>query len=46
MDKRSFGFLFTLVAASMVIIGTYKIAKKKNPVQHVHTTGNAKAGTK
>ena len=29
MDKRSFNFLFTIVAASMVIIGTYKIAKKK-----------------
>jgi len=29
MDKRSFNFLFTIVAASMVIIGTYKMAKKK-----------------
>ena len=30
MDKRSFTFLFTFVAASMLIMGTYKIAKKKN----------------
>ena len=29
MDKRSFNFLFTFVVASMVILGTYKIAKKK-----------------
>lgn len=29
MDKRSFNFMFTLVVASMVLIGTYKIAKKK-----------------
>jgi hypothetical protein len=40
MDKRSFNLLFTVVAASMVIIGTYKIAKKKNPATttHVQTT--------
>jgi hypothetical protein len=30
MDKRSFNFMFTLVVASMVLIGTYKIAKKKS----------------
>jgi len=30
MDKRSFNFLFTAVIASMVLIGTYKITKKKN----------------
>jgi len=30
MDKRSFNLLFTLVAASMVVIGTYKMAKKKS----------------
>lgn len=30
MDKRSFNFMFTMVIASMVVIGTYKIAKKKN----------------
>jgi len=29
MDKRSFNFLFTVVVASMVLIGTYKITKKK-----------------
>ena len=37
MDKRSFNFLFTIVAASMVIFGTYKIAKKKNHQANVHT---------
>ncbi|MET1057500.1 MAG: hypothetical protein ABWY16_19460 [Pedobacter sp.] len=37
MDKRSFNLLFTLVAASMVVIGTYKLAKKKShtPASHV-----------
>lgn len=30
MDKRSFNLLFALVAASMVVIGTYKMAKKKS----------------
>lgn len=33
MDKRSFNFMFTVVVASMVVIGTYKIAKKKNAVK-------------
>ena len=30
MDKRSFNFLCILVAVSMVALGTYKVAKKKN----------------
>lgn len=29
MDKRSFNLLFTVVAASMVILGTYKVTKKR-----------------
>lgn len=29
MDKRSFNVMFTMVIASMVLIGTYRIAKKK-----------------
>ena len=29
MDKRSFNLVCTMVIASMVIFGTYKIAKKK-----------------
>lgn len=39
MDKRSFNLLFTIVAASMVILGTYKIARKKpaGQVSHVST---------
>ncbi len=36
MDKRSFNFLFTIVAASMVIFGTYKISKKKNHQANTH----------
>jgi hypothetical protein len=30
MDKRSFNLLFTLVVTSMVVIGTYKLSKKKS----------------
>ncbi|WP_262496962.1 hypothetical protein [Pedobacter lusitanus] len=41
MDKRSFNFLFTVVVASMLILGTYKIAKKK-----VHTTNPRNQATK
>lgn len=37
MDKRSFNLLFTFVAASMLVIGTYKIAKKKNTANNTHT---------
>lgn len=29
MDKRSFNLLFTVVAASMVILGTYKMTRKR-----------------
>jgi hypothetical protein len=36
MDKRSFNLLFALVAASMVVLGTYKISKKKSQVQPAH----------
>jgi hypothetical protein len=46
MDKRSFGVLVTVVAASMVIIGTYKIAKKKNQAAPVSSTPIAKPGAK
>ncbi|MGY0038277.1 hypothetical protein [Pedobacter sp. NJ-S-72] len=37
MDKRSFYFLFTVVAASMLILGTYKITKKKVHSANTHT---------
>ena len=30
MEKRSFNILCTVVLASMLIIGTYKITKKKS----------------
>jgi len=36
MDKRSFNFLFTIVAVSMVIMGTYKISKKKSHLVTPH----------
>jgi len=37
MDKRSFNFLFSIVAVSMVIMGTYKISKRRNhlPTHHI-----------
>lgn len=35
MDKRSFSFLFILVAASMVALGTYKAVKKKNQTSNM-----------
>jgi hypothetical protein len=38
MDKRSFNLLFAFVAASMVVIGTYKMAKKKSQVQSAPTS--------
>jgi hypothetical protein len=42
MDKRSFNFLSALIAASMVIMVTYKVVKKKAhpsevPLQHIKT---------
>ena len=36
MDKRSFYFLFTILAASMLILGTYKVTKKKNHNPNTH----------
>ncbi|MBB5638660.1 hypothetical protein HDF26_004876 [Pedobacter cryoconitis] len=36
MDKRSFYFLFTVLAASMLIMGTYKVTKKKAPSVNTH----------
>jgi len=37
MDKRSFNFLFAIVAASMVVLGTYKMAKKKGHILAAQT---------
>lgn len=38
MDKRSFSLLFAVVAASMVILGTYKMTRKKSQISNTHTT--------
>jgi len=38
MDKRSFNFLFTVVVASMLVIGTFKIVKKKNHSSNTRTS--------
>jgi len=37
MDKRSFYFIFTVLAASMLIMGTYKVTKKKAHSANTHT---------
>jgi hypothetical protein len=37
MDKRSFNFLFAIVAVSMIAAGAYKINKKKNRVLAIRT---------
>ena len=43
MDKRSFNFMFTLAVVSMIVIGTYKISRKKNnPVKTVTATEKSK----
>jgi hypothetical protein len=42
MDKRSFNLLFTLVVTSMVVIGTYKLSKKKSHKLVAQTTVSKK----